>query len=345
MGLERTGIECRLDGSRKPARESCASSSGRDTTAALRDKPSPERTKSDRANLATLARFGLSSTILENDVISGAMEKLRALSGLKTSRSQVLLWHNGLGHRLSLNLRGARGEPSTMQRRLSISLKPLEPERGTGKRFAGKGPESQMGAFCHYIFNSLQVVQSLIALYCDQDPEASLPEVSANLTMKLQAMGHIYRNVMETGDIGNIGFSLCLTQMVADFSDFLIQQGIEVNIYSEAITLPLDAAINCAIILSEVLHNVSLHAFPPGFSGPRAVEIMMQRDDGSFKLTIHDNGVGLPNDVTLEERKGIGMRLMESLAEQIRGHVEIRGDAGLRVSLEFPEATPEKGVR
>lgn len=87
------------------------------------------------------------------------------------------------------------------------------------------------------------------------------------------------------------------------------------------------ADIKCAV--SEAVTNCIVHAYPPGFEGPKFVKMTLQRFDENFVIiTIADKGVGIADVAAAREplfttdtggeRSGMGFSIMESLMDSIR---------------------------
>jgi hypothetical protein len=58
---------------------------------------------------------------------------------------------------------------------------------------------------------------------------------------------------------------------------------------------------------------------------------------GLCRLTVSDDGVGLPPEAGLPKATGLGMKLINSLAGQLRGSVEVnRTPPGVCFQLTFP---------
>jgi two-component sensor histidine kinase len=77
-----------------------------------------------------------------------------------------------------------------------------------------------------------------------------------------------------------------------------------------------DRAIRLALLVTELVTNAAKHAYPDGKSGHILVGVM--RGDGEIaRISVRDDGVGLPHGFELEGRRhGLGMRLAKALAQQ-----------------------------
>lgn len=76
----------------------------------------------------------------------------------------------------------------------------------------------------------------------------------------------------------------------------------------------------------EALSNVRRH------SGADTAEVSLDSTVGAVRLTVADNGVGLPS----EHRDGFGLRGMRSRVEQVGGTMTVTSPGGVRLEVEVP---------
>ncbi|HDP79391.1 MAG TPA: sensor histidine kinase [Spirochaetes bacterium] len=111
----------------------------------------------------------------------------------------------------------------------------------------------------------------------------------------------------------------------------------------DELSLPLDTAIPCAMIINEIIMNSFKHAFPDGREG--RVEISLKCGDaGRYVLTVGDDGVGLPEGPESDDT-ALGMQMIRALTEQLGGRLSISSERGTVIAVDFPrgrQGTPEK---
>jgi two-component sensor histidine kinase len=122
-----------------------------------------------------------------------------------------------------------------------------------------------------------------------------------------------------------------------------IPPGIAVVVEAEALECSLDTAIPLGLIANEVISNSLKHAFPEGRTG-RILVSLRRIGDGSagsqIELLISDDGVGLQG-ASGHSPEGIGMTLIQALADQIDASVTVGSEAGYSLSIRFAESGPE----
>jgi two-component sensor histidine kinase len=105
----------------------------------------------------------------------------------------------------------------------------------------------------------------------------------------------------------------------------------------DKISLTLDAAVPCGLIINELVSNSLKYAFPDGRDGEIRINLK-SHPAGKAMLIIADNGIGLRSDIDWETTRSLGLRLVRSLARQLTAELEVRTQPGTEVQLTFSTA-------
>jgi two-component sensor histidine kinase len=106
----------------------------------------------------------------------------------------------------------------------------------------------------------------------------------------------------------------------------------------ENIPLDIDSAIPVSLIINELITNAFKYAFPDRTQGTITVRIKSVPEN-YLELSVHDNGIGLPDGFTIEESDTLGMQLIRGLTKQIRGKLSVRSNEGTDITITFPSKT------
>jgi two-component sensor histidine kinase len=100
------------------------------------------------------------------------------------------------------------------------------------------------------------------------------------------------------------------------------------------------------MIVNELVSNSLKHAFIGRDRGE--IRIKLHREEfteleikdsentsTSFILTISDNGVGIPENLDIENFDSLGMQLVNSLVDQLDGELELKRDNGTQFTIRF----------
>jgi two-component sensor histidine kinase len=103
----------------------------------------------------------------------------------------------------------------------------------------------------------------------------------------------------------------------------------------EDVSLTVDTALPCGLIINELITNSLKHAFPRGRKGEIRVGLRAEADQ-TYELSISDDGIGLPADSDAAGAPSSGLQLVATLAEQVGANVEVQRDGGTRFRIRFP---------
>jgi two-component sensor histidine kinase len=98
------------------------------------------------------------------------------------------------------------------------------------------------------------------------------------------------------------------------------------------------------LIINELVSNAYKHAFPSG--GPGTVELQLTRNaQGWLVLEVADSGRGIPEGIDLRQTRSLGMQLVHTLVQQLRGTIEVHHGPGARFVLKLQEAPQKQIIR
>jgi PAS domain S-box-containing protein len=104
----------------------------------------------------------------------------------------------------------------------------------------------------------------------------------------------------------------------------------------EPLEVNLDTAIRMALITFELVSNAFQHAFEGLDQG--YLELRVNRlAAGGLRMTISDDGVGIPRKMTFPSSNSVGGRLVSSLLDGLDGTLNVvRGAAGTVIMIDVP---------
>jgi two-component sensor histidine kinase len=188
----------------------------------------------------------------------------------------------------------------------------------------------------HRVKNNLQLVVSLISLQ-RREPVA-MDVFAAKLDGRVRAMALVYEVLYRSEDFASVD----VPAYAEELSALIIQNaqprgGCDFSFNATPLRLPLDTVIPFGLILNELLCNACSHAVCFDERCRVAVDIVHEND--RVRVSVSDNGAGVSNKHQFEE--GLGMRLIRSLAAQLRGSIEWKNNGGILVVLDFPVSQPK----
>ena len=190
----------------------------------------------------------------------------------------------------------------------------------------------------HRVKNNLQVISSIFSLQSQniKDPQIlSILEVSQN---RIRSMALIHQKLYQSDNLTCIDFDEYIKSLVSHlFACYNISSNrIQLELHVQDVSLNLDTAIPCGLLLNELISNSLKHAFPEQRSGEIRIDFSLN-SQGLLTLQVKDNGVGLPADFNLVRSNSLGWRLVRALTRQLKGELQIHSDNGTRLEITFPK--------
>lgn len=192
----------------------------------------------------------------------------------------------------------------------------------------------------HRVKNNLQIITSLLGLQMagvdDQEKNKTLLDFRNRVNSMAQVHDALYRSPeFDNIDIGNYIGQLTDELMNAFQST---SEAISINTEIPSLTLSVDIAVPCGLIINELVTNALKYAFPANYGKEKLINIRFKElEDDLIRLDVSDNGIGFQHAVEWESVKSLGLFLVKILSEhQLMGTVNVYHEEGSRFVIEFP---------
>ena len=189
----------------------------------------------------------------------------------------------------------------------------------------------------HRVKNNMAVVSSLINLQAKRMGNPKVKVALKESQSRIQSMALVHEHLYQSKNMARINLQDYFQQLANSVAG--VYQGargkIAMNIDARGITLPIDQAVPCGIILNELITNAIKYGFPDGREGK--VDIFArQTAEGKLELSVRDNGIGLSEDSDLESSKSLGLRLIGLMTDQLHGTMQITSEGGVGTTIRWP---------
>ncbi|HEX8529830.1 MAG TPA: histidine kinase dimerization/phosphoacceptor domain -containing protein [Cytophagales bacterium] len=189
----------------------------------------------------------------------------------------------------------------------------------------------------HRVRNNLQVVMSLLnSQAASLQDQAALSAIQES-QHRVQAMALIHQKLYQAKGLTRIPMPAYLEEVLAYLTDaYRLTQA--VRFYAEADDIELDVAqaVPLGLIINEAVTNTLRYAFPGGRPG-RVLVALQRLEECAYRLTVADDGVGLPAGYDPSRSRSLGMTLLHGFSAQLGGELRITGPPGLTLTLVFQE--------
>ncbi len=190
----------------------------------------------------------------------------------------------------------------------------------------------------HRVKNNLQVISSMLSLQSMHLQDITAKEMLKESQNRIQTMAVIHEKMYKSKDLSSIGFDDYIYDLTAElFRSYRVSStSVKRNITVKDVTLGVDRGIPCGLIINELVSNSLKHAFPEGKQGEIQIDLHPE-DDNKMILEIRDNGIGFPKDLDFQNTDSLGLQLVNTLVNQLRGTITLNRNGGTSFKIEFPK--------
>jgi len=194
-----------------------------------------------------------------------------------------------------------------------------------------------LGEIHHRVKNNLQIVYSLLDLQSTNIDDEKVLGMMRQSQNRIRSMALIHQTLYKSKDFARVDFRSFLDALVPNLiSSYLAQpERISLSINSDGVLLPINAAIPCGLVVSELISNALKHGFPNNIEGQITIDLT-HHTDAAVMLSVADNGIGIPEDFDITQTPTLGLQLVSMLADQLGGELSIQHSDPTRFAIQFP---------
>jgi PAS domain S-box-containing protein len=191
----------------------------------------------------------------------------------------------------------------------------------------------------HRVKNNLQIISTLLYLQSGYIKDKEAFEMFKESQNRLKSMALIHDKLYQFKDLGKIDIAEYIRELATDlFHSYGVKpDGVKLKIDVHEVLLGVDTAIPCGLIINELVSNSLKHAFLDGREGTIRIELLRSVNENTFILIVSDNGVGFPKDLDFRNTETLGLQLVITLVEQLKGTIELDRSRGTEFTITFAE--------
>jgi PAS domain S-box-containing protein len=244
------------------------------------------------------------------------------------ARTGAVVWVHGEAR----FIRDAAGAPVALQ---GVAFDISETKRAEEVvRRALREKELLLQEIHHRVKNNLQLTVSLLRL---QAARTADPEARGALRAsqgRVHSMALVHEMLYRSTDLARVDFAEYARDLVAHLCHGYNADPARVTARVEMapVTLAIDDAVPCGLIVAELVSNALKYAFPGDRKGE--IGVCMTETATGYRLEVRDDGAG---ELAALERGGtLGLGLVRTLVDQLEGTLDVVGGGGLTFLVSFP---------
>jgi PAS domain S-box-containing protein len=172
-----------------------------------------------------------------------------------------------------------------------------------------KEKEILLSEINHRVGNNLQVIYGMLNIQSNHAEGKQCVDILKGCQNRIMSMSLVHKSLYKSSDVAHIDFS----DYIQKLADRLFQiygigkDRIALKIDTSDVSLGVETAIPCGLIINELVSNSLIHAFPEERKGEIKITLQPVEKD-MYELRISDNGTGIPDDIDFRDTKTLGFQ-------------------------------------
>ncbi len=183
----------------------------------------------------------------------------------------------------------------------------------------------------HRVNNNLQIISSILNLQSELDMSSHCKSLITATGARVKAISLVLSKLYTAESINNINYQSYVLALIRNLMKTYSKKdlGIKIDYDLHDISLDVNLAIPCGLLINEIVGNIFQYSFP---DGEGTLRIAMYEEDDFITLNISGNGSGIYCE---EKNSGLGIKLIEILTNQLRADVNVDYSKGISYWIKF----------
>ncbi|MBC8414213.1 PAS domain S-box protein [bacterium] len=199
-----------------------------------------------------------------------------------------------------------------------------------------KEKETLLQEIHHRVKNNMNVVSSLLSLHKNSTKNEEVKKALQESQGRVYAMSAVHESLYNSKNLAEIDLMDYLNKLSSSLlQTYSVNPGkVQFKIDGDDVRVDIDKASPLGLTINELISNALKYAFPDDRRGK--IEVTLQKQENRLKLTIQDNGVGMPEGFDWKNSNTLGLKLVRTLVEnQLDGSIDMESNNGTKFTIKF----------
>ncbi len=215
----------------------------------------------------------------------------------------------------------------------------------------------------HRIKNNLQVVYSMLDFNVfkfkgrNDIKDSEVIDSFRESKNRVRSMALIHEELYKNSELETINFSAYVEKLTNNLLLIYRTANLDVKFkkdIKEDIFFDMNTIIPLGTMINEIVSNSLKYAFHGRDKGEIQIEIHREKNwenikditenskNTTFVLTVSDNGIGIPENLNIEELDSLGLHLVTALVNQLGGELKLKRRNGTEFTIRFTVIEKDK---
>ena len=195
----------------------------------------------------------------------------------------------------------------------------------------------------HRVKNNMQVVIGLLQFQASTVSSPEIARIVLDTETRIRSMVLIHERLYKSDDFVNINLETYIKDLINSLVyTYRTKTAISVEYSIDKIPIDQPMLIHLGLLITEVVSNSLKHAFPDRNTGTISLTFH-KKENNCLILSIHDDGIGIPDSCLREKPTTMGLQLIYMLGrDQLNGEIQIESNNGTTFTFVFNPTLPEE---
>ncbi|MFA0834646.1 MAG: histidine kinase dimerization/phosphoacceptor domain -containing protein [Methanobacterium formicicum] len=218
----------------------------------------------------------------------------------------------------------------------------------------------------HRVKNNMQIMISLLNMKARHTSDEEVKSILMESQDRIKSMAMVHDGLYHSPDMIHINLGNYIQRLTTElFRSYSVDSNlIKLVVNVDAVSISIDTAVPCGLLLNELVSNSIKHAFDPGENGEIRIclssdeelssedlhppedshSLVDERSPPELTLTVWDNGKGLADGFNISKSDTMGMKLIDALVTQLEAKIEFNNSPGACFKIKFKELNYSKRI-
>jgi len=197
----------------------------------------------------------------------------------------------------------------------------------------------------HRVKNNMQVISSMVNLQADNIDNPDVQVHLQDIRDRVRSMALVHEKLYQADNLSSVPFDEYVVSLLSYLRDAYCNTGATIKFTTnlQPVSLWVEKAVPCGLMLNELVSNAFKHAFMNRTSGEIST-VLHRNPEGTICLSVSDDGVGMPPELDWRKSKSLGLRLIDILSKQLNATVELNREKGTEFKITFKTQEKDGGM-
>ncbi|MDZ7795471.1 MAG: PAS domain-containing protein [Spirochaetia bacterium] len=183
----------------------------------------------------------------------------------------------------------------------------------------------------HRVKNNLAMVSSLISLK-NSETEFDL----SDLKKRIEVISLVHEKLHQHNEVDRIEVKDYFQKLLEAVFYSTADRDVHIVNTIEQTIIPTKTAMPLGLLVNEIATNAIKYGFTPGEEARFTVSLTKDEENGQHILTLSNTGNPFPEEIKLEHPETLGLQLVSTLVQQIKGTIEVQKQPYPVFTVRFP---------